>query len=104
MRVPWASRRAAYFAACHPKSPAIVFSPCRFSKTARAAFRPWGPACCASPDADNKEHDMRPGRYLPVIGAFTAVLAAGPALAQEPIKIGVTQPLTGAFAASGNYV
>jgi branched-chain amino acid transport system substrate-binding protein len=30
--------------------------------------------------------------------AFTA------ALAQETIKIGVTQPLTGAFAASGNYV
>lgn len=26
------------------------------------------------------------------------------AVAQEPIKIGVTQPLTGAFAASGNYV
>ena len=26
------------------------------------------------------------------------------AAAQEPIKIGVTQPLTGAFAASGNYV
>jgi branched-chain amino acid transport system substrate-binding protein len=33
----------------------------------------------------------------------TAVLA-GPALAQETIKIGVTEPLTGAFAASGNYV
>src|SRR5947209_1224917 len=46
---------------------------------------------------------MRPGRYLPVVGAFAAMLA-GPALAQEPIKIGVTQPLTGAFAASGNYV
>jgi len=33
-----------------------------------------------------------------------AALAAAPALAQEPIRIGVTQPLTGAFAASGNYV
>jgi branched-chain amino acid transport system substrate-binding protein len=43
------------------------------------------------------------GRYLPVVGAFAALLT-GPALAQEPIKIGVTQPLTGAFAASGNYV
>ena len=32
------------------------------------------------------------------------MLTAGPALAQETIKIGVTQPLTGAFAASGNYV
>src|SRR5262249_37479795 len=33
-----------------------------------------------------------------------SALVAGAALAQEPIKIGVTQPLTGAFAASGNYV
>jgi branched-chain amino acid transport system substrate-binding protein len=38
-----------------------------------------------------------------------AVLAAAsffavPAFAQDAIKIGVTQPLTGAFAASGNYV
>jgi branched-chain amino acid transport system substrate-binding protein len=36
-----------------------------------------------------------------------AVLALGmaaTAFAQEPIRIGVTQPLTGAFAASGNYV
>jgi branched-chain amino acid transport system substrate-binding protein len=45
---------------------------------------------------------------------FGTVLAAGAivapllfstvAMAQEPIKIGVTEPLTGAFAASGNYV
>jgi branched-chain amino acid transport system substrate-binding protein len=47
---------------------------------------------------------MRTRRSLSVIGALAAVLLAGPALAQEPIKIGVTQPLTGAFAASGNYV
>jgi branched-chain amino acid transport system substrate-binding protein len=33
-----------------------------------------------------------------------SALVAGTVLAQEPIKIGVTQPLTGAFAASGNYV
>src|SRR5258707_6776836 len=33
-----------------------------------------------------------------------ASLLAGAASGQEPIKIGVTQPLTGAFAASGNYV
>jgi branched-chain amino acid transport system substrate-binding protein len=31
-------------------------------------------------------------------------LLGGPASAQDTIKIGVTQPLTGAFAASGNYV
>ena len=31
-------------------------------------------------------------------------LLAAPASAQDTIKIGVTQPLTGAFAASGNYV
>jgi branched-chain amino acid transport system substrate-binding protein len=35
---------------------------------------------------------------------LTIALLAAPALAQEPIRIGVTQPLTGAFAASGNYV
>jgi branched-chain amino acid transport system substrate-binding protein len=35
---------------------------------------------------------------------LTILLLAAPALAQEPIRIGVTQPLTGAFAASGNYV
>ena len=39
-----------------------------------------------------------------VAAAFAASLAVGTAVAQEPIKIGVTQPLTGAFAASGNYV
>src|SRR5688500_5799470 len=36
--------------------------------------------------------------------AFAASLLMGSVAAQEPIKIGVTQPLTGAFAASGNYV
>src|SRR5947207_8118168 len=33
-----------------------------------------------------------------------ASLVSGAAFAQDTIKIGVTQPLTGAFAASGNYV
>src|SRR5690242_8678330 len=39
--------------------------------------------------------------------AATVILAGGAVTsvsAQETIKIGVTQPLTGAFAASGNYV
>src|SRR5215470_12329647 len=35
---------------------------------------------------------------------LTILLFAAPALAQDAIRIGVTQPLTGAFAASGNYV
>jgi branched-chain amino acid transport system substrate-binding protein len=39
-----------------------------------------------------------------VAAAFAASVLWGTASAQEPIKIGVTQPLTGAFAASGNYV
>jgi len=39
-----------------------------------------------------------------VAAAFAASLMAGTAGAQDTIKIGVTQPLTGAFAASGNYV
>jgi len=40
------------------------------------------------------------------LGAILAasLLIAGPALGQDTIRIGVTQPLTGAFAASGNYV
>ncbi len=36
--------------------------------------------------------------------AFLAVTVFSSAYAQETVKIGVTQPLTGAFAASGNYV
>ena len=35
---------------------------------------------------------------------IAGALLAGTVVAQEPIKIGVSQPLTGAFAASGNYV
>ena len=42
--------------------------------------------------------------WTTVAVALAASLMAGGAGAQEPIKIGVTQPLTGAFAASGNYV
>jgi branched-chain amino acid transport system substrate-binding protein len=38
------------------------------------------------------------------VAAAAAAVFAAPAAAQEPIRIGVTQPLTGAFAASGNYV
>ena len=39
-----------------------------------------------------------------VAAALVATGLAGSAAAQDTIKIGVTQPLTGAFAASGNYV
>jgi len=39
-----------------------------------------------------------------VLAIAAAAVLAGPALAQDTIKIGVTEPLTGAFAASGNYV
>lgn len=39
-----------------------------------------------------------------LLAAAGAMLIAGTAAAQDTIKIGVTQPLTGAFAASGNYV
>src|SRR6476659_10535165 len=39
-----------------------------------------------------------------VLTVAAAAVLAGPALAQDTIKIGVTEPLTGAFAASGNYV
>jgi branched-chain amino acid transport system substrate-binding protein len=39
-----------------------------------------------------------------LLAALGTMLLAGAAQAQDTIKIGVTQPLTGAFAASGNYV
>ena len=39
-----------------------------------------------------------------LVAATSVAFASGSALAQDAIKIGVTQPLTGAFAASGNYV
>ena len=45
-----------------------------------------------------------------IAAAFSVILASSvsggltPSFAQDAIKIGVTQPLTGAFAASGNYV
>src|SRR6185436_7733918 len=39
-----------------------------------------------------------------VAGLVGTALFAGSAFAQDAIRIGVTQPLTGAFAASGNYV
>jgi branched-chain amino acid transport system substrate-binding protein len=42
------------------------------------------------------------GRFA--LAAVGAALLGGAAVAQDTIKIGVTQPLTGAFAASGNYV
>lgn len=38
------------------------------------------------------------------LGALALAIATLPAQAQDAIKIGVTQPLTGAVAASGNYV
>jgi branched-chain amino acid transport system substrate-binding protein len=40
----------------------------------------------------------------PILAAIATIGLATAALAQETIKIGVTQPLTGAVAASGNYV
>src|SRR5215216_6818962 len=47
---------------------------------------------------------MQPRALKTALVALGAMLLAGPAVAQDTIKIGVTQPLTGAFAASGNYV
>jgi branched-chain amino acid transport system substrate-binding protein len=47
---------------------------------------------------------MRAARINMGVVAVGAALLAMPASAQDTIKIGVTQPLTGAFAASGNYV
>src|ERR1035437_10368318 len=48
--------------------------------------------------------DMRKLALLMTAGAMLAGSVISSALAQETIKIGVNEPLTGAFAASGNYV
>src|SRR5438105_4858615 len=45
---------------------------------------------------------MKPFIAAAFAAAFSTLVVAGSALAQEPIKIGVTQPLTGAFAAASN--
>src|SRR3954470_15577731 len=50
------------------------------------------------------ENVMKRTLWTGVAGCIAASLVAGAALAQDAIRIGVTQPLTGAFAASGNYV
>jgi branched-chain amino acid transport system substrate-binding protein len=47
---------------------------------------------------------MVPRSLRPVLTVFAATCLAATAYAQDTIKIGVSQPLTGAFAASGNYV
>src|SRR3712207_6072216 len=44
------------------------------------------------------------GKALWGLAAAAALLAGSPSQAQDTIKIGVTQPLTGAVAASGTYV
>src|SRR6266852_7218609 len=46
---------------------------------------------------------MNIGRIVSIVCAI-GWITLGPALGQGSIKIGITQPLTGAFAASGNYV
>ena len=43
-------------------------------------------------------------RFALATAGHSRMLLGGAAAAQDTIKIGVTQPLTGAFAASGNYV
>jgi len=50
------------------------------------------------------ETDMTSRPLSFMLAGLAVALVAGSAAAQDTIKIGVTQPLTGAFAASGNYV
>jgi branched-chain amino acid transport system substrate-binding protein len=47
---------------------------------------------------------MIPRSLKAALAALAATALAASAMAQDTIKIGVSQPLTGAFAASGNYV
>src|SRR3974377_625494 len=48
------------------------------------------------------EHNM--GRIFTIACMLGWMFSSSSTLAQGTLKIGVTQPLTGAFAASGNYV
>src|SRR4030095_2667042 len=50
------------------------------------------------------ETPMRSRTLKLMLAGLALGFVAGSAAAQDTIKIGVTQPLTGAFAASGNYV
>src|SRR6516164_365896 len=54
------------------------------------------------PDPGEWSRNMR--RIFTIACTLGLILSASAALAQGTLKIGVTQPLTGAFAASGNYV
>ena len=48
---------------------------------------------------------MKPRLWKPIATTLAAAaLLPLQVVAQDTIRIGVTQPLTGAFAASGNYV
>lgn len=47
---------------------------------------------------------VRFGKFLGASAIAAPLVFGSAAMAQEAIKIGVTEPLTGAFAASGNYV
>src|SRR5437764_1385734 len=50
------------------------------------------------------EQRMTMSRFRLLAGAAAFAALAGTAFAQETIKIGVNEPLTGPFAASGTYV
>src|SRR5262245_35371912 len=56
------------------------------------------------PTGTGGKYQMQSHGTLGLAGLLATALAAAPAMAQDTIKIGVSQPLTGAFAASGNYV
>jgi ABC-type branched-subunit amino acid transport system substrate-binding protein len=66
---------------------------------AAASNKPWPRARTEVP---GKGENALMRKYL--LAVLGAALSAGQACAQDTIKIGVTEPLTGAFAASGNYV
>src|SRR3954453_11479838 len=56
------------------------------------------------PSASAFERRMTMSRFRLLAGAPAFAVLAGTAVAQETIKIGVNEPLTGPFAASGTYV
>jgi branched-chain amino acid transport system substrate-binding protein len=68
-----------------------------------AASIPLMRAARAKPEFRRMEGNVSIGRIVSIVCTLGCI-SLGPALGQDSIKIGVTQPLTGAFAASGNYV
>src|SRR5206468_2217864 len=85
-----------------PRASRAFLTAVHCGRTAAMRARAFLSCCSMLRFIHHRESSMNP--VWKTIAAACAASLLGTAAAQEPIKIGVTQPLTGAFAASGNYV